>query len=110
MKVRIRAGRGGRNGGRNAAHVERPVRVHQHCNDWATVDYLDEAGGHDTVSITALIMESEEDLAVFNPGLGGHGLLWTEFKLETRRSDGEPTTWVFVRKEPRPVRPRKRRA
>lgn len=105
MKVLLQVGRGGR----NAASVERPVRVHQHCNDWAAVDYLDVAGGHDTVSITALIMESEVDLAMFNPGLGGHGALWDEFKLAIRRADGEPTTWGFVPRVERPKRPARRR-
>ncbi len=109
MKVRIRAGRGGRDGGRNTAYVERPVQVHQHCNDWVTVDYTDAAGGHDTLGITALIMESEEDLAWFNPGLDGHGTLWNEFKLEVRQEDGKPTTWVFVPREDAPARPGRRR-
>lgn len=105
MKVRLRVGRGGR----NAASVERPVRVHQHCNDWVTVDYLDAAGGHDTINITNLIMESEADLQIFAPGLGGHGNLWSEFRLHPLQPDGEPTTWVFVPARERAKRPARRR-
>lgn len=87
MKVRKRTGRG-----RSAPVVERPVRVVQHCNDWATVDYLDEAGGHGTVPVTGLVMEHEADLAVFHPALTGHGQLWNEFKLKPE----EGGTFVFV--------------
>lgn len=110
MKVRVRAGRGGRDGGRNTAIVERPVQVHQHCNDWATVDYLDEAGGHDAVSVTALVMESVEDQEVFRPDVQNNGTLWTEFRMEVREAPGESTTWVFVSKESSPHRGGARRS
>lgn len=102
MKVTIHRGRG-----KGRTRTYRPVRVHQHCNDWATVDFLDEEGGSGAVSVTDLVMESAEDLEVFRPDTQNNGTLWDEFQI---KASGEPPDrWVFIPKGLRPVPPGARR-